>query len=180
MDCWRGQRSVRPDVLDDCAAGGGFIAPNIVLTRLVARRREKIRRSIPEAIDLLVICVGSGLGIDQHCCRRAGAGDQPSADHRGAAADQPRTARGQAARRGWADMAARSELEDIDAFAAMLQQTERLGRRLPGAEHVCRHHPNEAAAACGGAGGEDDSEDHLSAGAVYLSEHVYCCCWGAV
>jgi tight adherence protein C len=44
----------------------GFIAPNIVLTRLVARRREKIRRSIPDAIDLLVICVDAG--STRHCC----------------------------------------------------------------------------------------------------------------
>ncbi len=46
-----------------------FIAPNILLTRLVKRRREKIRRSIPDAIDLLVICVDAGLGIDQALLR---------------------------------------------------------------------------------------------------------------
>ena len=40
---------VRPGVLDDCVPGIAFIAPNIVLTRLVKRRREKIRRSIPDA-----------------------------------------------------------------------------------------------------------------------------------
>ena len=46
-----------------------YIAPNIALTRLVKRRREKIRKSIPDAIDLLVICVDAGLGIDQALLR---------------------------------------------------------------------------------------------------------------
>ncbi len=46
-----------------------FIAPSIVLTRLIKRRRERIRRSIPDAVDLLVICVDAGLGIDQALLR---------------------------------------------------------------------------------------------------------------
>jgi len=40
-----------------------FIAPNIALSRLIKRRREKIRRSIPDTVDLMVICVDAGLGI---------------------------------------------------------------------------------------------------------------------
>ena len=71
-----------------------YIAPNIALTRLVKRRREMIRKSIPDAIDLLVICVDAGLGIDQALLRVGpGTGHQPSPDHRRAAADQPRAAR---------------------------------------------------------------------------------------
>jgi tight adherence protein C len=105
-----------------------FIAPSIVLTRLIKRRREKIRRSIPDAVDLLVICVDAGLGIDQALLR---VGQELGISHpqiteelqqinREQRAGKPRT-------QAWTDMAVRSKLKDIDAFAGMLLQTERFG-----------------------------------------------------
>ena len=43
----------------------GFFGPNEYI-RLVAKRRQKhIRRGLPNALDLLVVCVESGLGLDQ-------------------------------------------------------------------------------------------------------------------
>jgi tight adherence protein C len=49
------------------AAAGvmGFFAPNEYV-KIVARRRQKqIRRALPNALDLMVVCVESGLGLDQ-------------------------------------------------------------------------------------------------------------------
>jgi tight adherence protein C len=43
----------------------GFFGPNFILEKLVDRRREKIRLSLPDALDLMVICMEAGLGIDQ-------------------------------------------------------------------------------------------------------------------
>jgi len=105
-----------------------FIAPNIVLTRLVRRRREKIRRSIPDAIDLLVICVDAGLGIDQALLR---VGQELGISHPDITQELLQINREQRAGKpriqAWTDMATRSELADIDAFASMLLQTERFG-----------------------------------------------------
>jgi len=105
-----------------------FIMPNIVLTRLIKRRREKIRRSIPDAIDLLVICVDAGLGIDQALLR---VGQELGISHPQITEELLQINREQRAGKpriqAWADMAARSELADIDAFASMLLQTERFG-----------------------------------------------------
>ncbi len=105
-----------------------FIAPNIVLTRLVQRRREKIRKSIPDTVDLLVICVDAGLGIDQALMR---VGQELSNSHPQITEELLQINREQRAGKpriqAWADMAARSELPDIDAFAGMLVQTERFG-----------------------------------------------------
>jgi len=43
----------------------GFFAPNEYI-KVVARRRQKqIRRGLPNALDLMVVCVESGLGLDQ-------------------------------------------------------------------------------------------------------------------
>jgi tight adherence protein C len=44
---------------------GGFFLPNLVLDKLVGRRQEKIRFSLPDALDLMVVCMEAGLGLDQ-------------------------------------------------------------------------------------------------------------------
>jgi tight adherence protein C len=105
-----------------------YITPNIVLTRLIKRRREKIRKSIPDAIDLLVICVDAGLGIDQALLR---VGQELGNSHPQITEELLQINREQRAGKpriqAWADMADRSQLADIDAFASMLLQTERFG-----------------------------------------------------
>lgn len=105
-----------------------YIAPNIVLTRLIKRRREQIRRSIPDAIDLLVICVDAGLGIDQALLR---VGQELGISHPQITEELLQINREQRAGKpriqAWADMAQRSQLPDIDAFSSMLLQTERFG-----------------------------------------------------
>jgi tight adherence protein C len=47
------------------AAGLGYLLPNIVLARLEKRRQHKIRLSLADALDLLVVSVEAGLGLDQ-------------------------------------------------------------------------------------------------------------------
>jgi tight adherence protein C len=105
-----------------------FIAPNMVLTRMVKRRRDNIRKSIPDAIDLLVICVNAGLGIDQALLR---VGQELGISHPQITEELLQINREQRAGKqriqAWADMAKRSQLPDIDAFASMLVQTERFG-----------------------------------------------------
>lgn len=42
----------------------GLLLPRIVLDRLVLRRQRAIERSLPDALDLLVICTNAGLGLN--------------------------------------------------------------------------------------------------------------------
>jgi len=44
---------------------GGFYLPNLILDLLVSRRQERIRFSLPDALDLMVVCMEAGLGLDQ-------------------------------------------------------------------------------------------------------------------
>jgi tight adherence protein C len=55
----------------------GFYLPNVVLRNLVKRRQDSIRRSWSDALDLLLICVESGMSIEpamQRVAREIGSG----------------------------------------------------------------------------------------------------------
>ncbi len=53
------------------AALFGLMLPPFVLLRLEARRQEQIRRSLPDALDLLVVCVEAGISLDAAILRVA-------------------------------------------------------------------------------------------------------------
>jgi len=44
---------------------GGFFLPSLGLDMLVSRRQERIRFALPDALDLMVVCMEAGLGLDQ-------------------------------------------------------------------------------------------------------------------
>jgi tight adherence protein C len=109
-------------------AGTVYLLPGITLKWMIKRRREKIRRSVPEAVDLLVICVDAGLGVDQAMLR---VGQELALSHPEITGEILHINREQRAGKArldaWRDMAKRIELPDIDAFVNMLVQTERFG-----------------------------------------------------
>jgi tight adherence protein C len=43
----------------------GYFGPSFVLDNLISRRQERIRFGLPDALDLMVVCVEAGLGMDQ-------------------------------------------------------------------------------------------------------------------
>jgi len=48
------------------AAGlAGYFGPGLVLEHMVKARQEKLRLSLPDALDLMVVCVEAGLGLGQ-------------------------------------------------------------------------------------------------------------------
>ena len=61
---------IRPNTL--VALGGlclGYLLPGMVLARLAKRRAHRIRLSLADALDLLVVSVEAGLGLDQALTR---------------------------------------------------------------------------------------------------------------
>lgn len=57
--------SVLRMVLVVAAGLAGYFGPTFFLEHLVSVRQEKIRMSLPDALDLMVVCVEAGLGLDQ-------------------------------------------------------------------------------------------------------------------
>jgi tight adherence protein C len=51
-------------VLGVSAAMLGFFAPDVYLSNRAARRRQALQKSIPDGLDLLVICAEAGLTLD--------------------------------------------------------------------------------------------------------------------
>ena len=105
-----------------------YLLPDMLLQHLVRKRREKIRRSLPDAVDLLVICVEAGLGLDQALLR---VGQELDVAHPEITAELLQINREQRAGKpridAWQDMQKRVELPDLNAFVNMLTQTERFG-----------------------------------------------------
>jgi tight adherence protein C len=56
--------SVRGVVVAAALAGVGYVAPALVVRSAVRRRRQEIGPALPDALDLLCVCVQAGLGID--------------------------------------------------------------------------------------------------------------------
>ena len=42
----------------------GFYLPDLLLSIRIARRKDKIAKGLPDALDLLVVCIESGMGLD--------------------------------------------------------------------------------------------------------------------
>ena len=52
-------------VLVVAAAVAGYYVPTLFLERMVKSRQERLRLALPDALDLMVVCVEAGLGLDQ-------------------------------------------------------------------------------------------------------------------
>jgi tight adherence protein C len=106
----------------------GYMAPNMWLSWKTKGRRKRIRRSIPDALDLMVICVDAGLGLDQALLRIANELGVSYPDiqeefmhvNREQRAGRPRL-------EAWQNLADRTEVEEFTAFVGMLAQTDRFG-----------------------------------------------------
>jgi tight adherence protein C len=106
----------------------GFFAPDLALSHLSSRRQESIRIGLPDALDLLTICMHAGLGVDQALAR---VGEEIKRIAPALSEEFRIIAREQAAGKprldAWRSMAERVDLATVSQFVAMLIQTERFG-----------------------------------------------------
>jgi len=106
----------------------GFLLPDLWLTQVVSGRQDRIRLSIPDALDLLVICMEAGLGLDQAILR---VGQELKISHPDLSDEfvliglEQRA--GKARLDAWKSMADRVGVDSVRQFVQMLVQTERFG-----------------------------------------------------
>jgi tight adherence protein C len=107
------------------AALGGFYLPHIMLTTRVTRRQKEIRKAMPDALDLLTICVEAGLGFDAALSKVA---EKWETELSLAFARVIREVQlGKVRREALKDMADRLGIPEMTSFVAAIIQSEQLG-----------------------------------------------------
>lgn len=110
------------------ACGLGWILPGIVLARLMKRRQHRIQLALPDALDLLVVSVEAGLGLDQAMQR---VGTELDFAHPELSNELRLVNLELRAGTGRVDalhnLAERTGVEDVASLVAMLIQTDRFG-----------------------------------------------------
>ena len=120
---------VRPSlVLALAVLGLGYVIPGIVLARKAKRRQHRIRLSLADALDLLVVSVEAGLGLDQALARVGQELEFAYPDLSGelrlvSLELLAGTGRSEALR----NLANRTGVDDLSALVAMLVQTDKFG-----------------------------------------------------
>jgi tight adherence protein C len=113
-----------------CAALGYYL-PNIVLVNIARRRRREIFETIPDALDLLTVCVEAGLSLERALIKVAGEIHIKSlvlAQELQLVLMEMRA--GFTKEKALRNFALRTGVEDVDTLVAMLIQSERFGTSM--------------------------------------------------
>ena len=112
-------------------AATGWVLPNFILSARLSRRQTELQKALPDALDLLVICVEAGLGLNQALVRVA-----QEMRHGSRTMTRELTVTNSAIRAGTpraqalTDLAERTGVPDIRSLVTMLIQTERFGTSI--------------------------------------------------
>jgi tight adherence protein C len=113
------------------AAVVGYLLPELWLMWRVQARQHRLRLGLPDALDMLVICVEAGLGLDQAIMRVA---QELSITHPQLSEElqlvNMEMRVGKTRLEAMRELARRTGVEDIKALVAMLIQTERFGTSI--------------------------------------------------
>jgi len=108
--------------------GLAYLAPRLVLKRMISQRQLAIKLGLADALDLSVICVEAGLSIDQSLMRVASElrpvhpalSDELQLMNLELRAGKPRA-------ETFRNLAGRTGVDDVQALSAVLVQTDRFG-----------------------------------------------------
>src|SRR5574339_635598 len=107
------------------ATFAGFFLPHLMLTSRITRRQKEIRKAMPDALDLLTICVEAGLGFDAAMSKVS---EKWENELSLAFARSIREIQlGKVRRDALRDMADRLGIPEMTSFVAAIIQSEQLG-----------------------------------------------------
>ena len=119
------------------AAFAGMQAPKFFIKNQISRRQLSIKRAFPDALDLLLICVESGMSIEAAFRRVSGEiGSQSVALAEELTLTMAELSYLQERRQAYENLAKRTDLEGVKSVCMALQQAERYGTPLGGALRV--------------------------------------------
>lgn len=109
-------------------AGGfglGYYLPSLWLSSQISSRQDEIEKALPDALDLLTICVEAGLGFDTAMNKVAEKWDNELSEAFSRVLQEIQL--GRLRRHALRDMADRMEVQDVSTFVAAIIQAEELG-----------------------------------------------------
>jgi tight adherence protein C len=113
------------------AAAAGYFAPSLWVDRQLAKRRRQIENGLPDALDLLVVCIEAGSGIDQAIVKT---GEEISFAYPALGEEfrilNSEIRAGKTRIDAFKSLASRTKVDDVRALVAMLIQTDRFGTSI--------------------------------------------------
>lgn len=116
---------------------GFYVLPSLWLSSTTSNRRKEIEAGFPDALDLLVVCVEAGLGLDVAIARvgeEIRMNNKPLSDEFTQLCLELRA--GKQHHAALKNLAARVELEDVSSLVTLLIQTDKFGTSLAQALRV--------------------------------------------
>ncbi len=109
----------------------GFYAPQVWLSSSISSRKERLVNGFPDSLDLMVVCVEAGLGLDQAISR---VGQEVKGAHPDLGDEfmllNLELRAGLSREQGLRNLVNRTDLEDIRSLVALLIQTDRFGTSI--------------------------------------------------
>ena len=120
---------IKPNLMTALSAAGfGYLIPGILLARKARRRQHKIRLSLADALDLLVVSVEAGLGLDQALAR---VGQELAFAYPDLSSElrlvNLELLAGKGRSEALRNLADRTGVDDLSSLVAMLVQTDKFG-----------------------------------------------------
>ena len=106
----------------------GYLVPGLTLAHLISKRKQELQNGLPDALDLLIVCVEAGSSLDQGVLKTSeelyvsypSLADELKTLNIEVRAGKPRI-------EAFRNLATRTGLDDVRALVAMLVQTDRFG-----------------------------------------------------
>jgi tight adherence protein C len=113
------------------AAGVGYALPGFWLAHKTAQRQKQIQNGLPDALDLLIVCVEAGAGLDAAIVK---ASEELKLPYPALAEElqliTTETRAGKPRLEAFKNFASRTGVEDVRSLVAMLVQTDKFGTSI--------------------------------------------------
>ena len=111
-----------------------YYAPKAWLQNRVTNRQNKVRKGLPDALDMLSVCATAGLGFDQSLQRVSEYWDTPIGHEFERVINEMEM--GLTRRDALKNLSDRLEIREIASFVALILQTEQLGMSISDTLHA--------------------------------------------
>jgi tight adherence protein C len=118
-------------VVAGLAAAIGYLIPGMLLSRQIAKRKLAIQNGLPDALDLLIVCVEAGSGLDQAIAKVT---EELQLTYP-ALSEELRTVgteirAGKTRTEAFKSFATRTKVDDVQSLVALLVQTDKFGTSI--------------------------------------------------